>query len=96
MGKVAIEHVKAGTYEEAAAVLIERFKKMDHGALMAQQLTLNGALDALLFLEAHGVTVANVQAMANDVMFQLGVLTSYCKESGQELLALAAAKAERH
>ncbi|HHA2431525.1 TPA: hypothetical protein ACOENN_000497 [Stenotrophomonas maltophilia] len=96
MGKVAIEHMKCGSYEEAAAVLIERFKKMDKGALMAQQLTLNGALDALLFLEAHGVSLANVQAMASDAMFQLGVLSGYCKETGQELFTITAAKAERH
>lgn len=61
------------------------YRNMAAEMMPAQDVLLRGALDALLYLERHGITEANCHQMLDDVTSALGMLHGTAIARGIEL-----------
>lgn len=80
-----IEHLRGEDREKLVREAIAAFAAMQPATLIAQQVLLNGALDALQNLLARGCTPDNARLMQNDVLLTLGMVHGVAAKRGIKL-----------
>ena len=80
-----IEHLQGENKEDVVKRAVEAFMAMEPGVLLAQQVCIHGARDALSQLLARGCTPENLLLMLNDVMLTLGMVHGVAAKRGIKL-----------
>lgn len=80
-----IEHLTGTDREAVIEEALKRFRAMEPGVLMAQDILLRGAIDVLQALIARGCSLEDGKAMLNDCLLTLGMVHGTALKRGVKL-----------